>query len=284
MPFPSFPTYDDFLSAFGVSLNIENFVEIYPEYSDEFDNDVDINLKYVSHFLEGGLDPQVGLEKMIYCLIMNPRYAVEAVDYIIDPFITAGASLTPLTSCLFQIAATATATVTATTANMIEDVVPSIDVCAAIIDRYWRQMDAAHVQSVTDWSTVVPKYWEYIKNVDLRTAYLMYYKCCSDYLRGEHTLHRSELKRAHAKQKFMQRMMGEGVEDEDDDYNYDTCKQCGSGLGCRCDDHCDDHCDDGDDSTRPLHHCGSTDCDGGCGVLACGCIDVCRCRCDNEDM
>lgn len=25
------------------------------------------------------------------------------------------------------------------------------------------------------------------------------------------------------------------------------------------------------------HYCGSTECDGSCGVLWCGCIDICRC-------
>lgn len=59
-----------------------------------------------------------------------------------------------------------------------------------------------------------------------------------------------------------------GPEDYDD--RNDWCPGCG-------DNHCDGHCDE--EPCCP--HCGPG-CDGTCGVLSCGCIDVCRGRCDSE--
>jgi hypothetical protein len=51
-----------------------------------------------------------------------------------------------------------------------------------------------------------------------------------------------------------------------------TCPDCGSDGRC--------HCDEEED--RP-HYCGDCDCHGDCGVLSCGCIDVCRGRCGRDD-
>ena len=59
-----------------------------------------------------------------------------------------------------------------------------------------------------------------------------------------------------------------GRYDRDDD---DYCPGCGD----RC---CNGHCDDEPD----CRYCGSG-CDGTCGALSCGCIDVCRGRCDSDE-
>ena len=201
------------------------------------------------------LNPQAGLEQMVDSLMANPQQDVG----MLDPFISAGASLTLLTPRLF-------APISIKTMREFQDAaVPAIEVCATIMDRYWHQMDHTYVQTIADWSAVVPKFWAYIgMNAEPRDACLSYLKCCSDYLRGTHTLHATETERAHAKELFMQRIV----------YDDDVCRSCGTELnfGCRCDDapYDSSHC--------PTHYCGDEECDGRCGVLVCGCIDVCRCR------
>jgi hypothetical protein len=212
MPFPSFPTYEAFLAGFGESLSTDDYVATYPEYYEECE-DANTNDKYIAHFLKGGLDPQTGLEMMLDCLITHPRYAGEAYDFAIDPFLAAGASLTPLTPRLLHIP-------NITSMCEFEDAIftNAVELCSAIMDHYWTQMDHAYVQQIADWSVVVPKYWEYITgDVEPRAAFLSAYKCFSDYLRGDHTRYASETKRRMAKQKFMQRMMGEGMSAEIDE-------------------------------------------------------------------
>lgn len=51
-----------------------------------------------------------------------------------------------------------------------------------------------------------------------------------------------------------------------------TCSGCGSDGRCHC-----------DEEPEYTHYCGDADCHGDCGVLACGCIDVCRGRCGRDD-
>lgn len=59
--------------------------------------------------------------------------------------------------------------------------------------------------------------------------------------------------------------------DDCHDNDDNTCPGCGSSY-------CNGHCDDEPDCP----HCGSG-CDGSCGTLSCGCIDVCRGRCDRDE-
>ncbi len=55
------------------------------------------------------------------------------------------------------------------------------------------------------------------------------------------------------------------------DREDDGCPGCGSNY-------CSGYCID----DEPTCSCGCADCGGDCGTLSCGCIDVCRGRCDSE--
>lgn len=74
-----------------------------------------------------------------------------------------------------------------------------------------------------------------------------------------------------------------------DEEDYDLCPGCGGYTHCRCHDD-DDYNDYNDYDDRHydnddewIHYCGDRDCNGDCGLLACGCIDVCRGRCGRYD-
>lgn len=60
----------------------------------------------------------------------------------------------------------------------------------------------------------------------------------------------------------------------------DHCPGCGNRYSCDCRDDRDSYCDPYDDEPN-CAHCGSG-CDGDCGTLSCGCVDVCRGRCDSD--
>ncbi len=56
------------------------------------------------------------------------------------------------------------------------------------------------------------------------------------------------------------------------DMRDDCCPSCGSDGRCYC-----------YEPAEWVHYCGMADCDGDCGTLSCGCIDVCRNRCGTRD-
>lgn len=60
----------------------------------------------------------------------------------------------------------------------------------------------------------------------------------------------------------------------------DWCPRCEGEDRCRCG---EDDYDEDEDDRHYTHYCGDPDCYGDCGVLRCGCIDVCRGRCGNWD-
>lgn len=69
-------------------------------------------------------------------------------------------------------------------------------------------------------------------------------------------------------------------------YEDEGCRQCGYSDHCICsgiDNTCSGCGSDGrcycDEEPEYTHYCGDEDCRGDCGVLVCGCIDVCRGRC-----
>lgn len=210
--FPSFSTYDAFLAGLGESLVTEFYCETYPDYAEECETMDDVEAKYIRHFLAAGLDAQEGLSKILECFFNNTRYAQEGnmLTSCIQPFLDAGASLFPLTSTIVTIPS-----------GNLEDESTSIEVRSRILDAFWRHMDQEYIQGITDWTTVVPKYWEYISTEDTPfVAMCKYYKCCSDYLRGEHMrfagLEDEEGLRENANREYMDAMMdGDGDSDSE---------------------------------------------------------------------
>jgi hypothetical protein len=225
---PSFPSYETFLAGLGESLSTEFFGDTYPKYYEECNEfgGFIVDAAYITHFLKEGLDPQVGLEKMVDCLCEHSRYALEhgVVSRHIDPFLAAGANMKPLTHKLVYIPQIKSM-------HEFEDAMFSegIAVRAAILDTFWKYVDHEYIQAITDWSTVKPKYWEYIpgaflgqflgqrgwKEVEPETlpmAFYRAYKCYSDYLRGEHERFAGskyeEGERYNANREFMEKMMG----------------------------------------------------------------------------
>jgi hypothetical protein len=219
--FSSFSSYDNFLSGLAESLNTEFYGETFPDYEHECNEfgSYHVNEIYINNFLGGGLDPQEGLSKMIDCLCENSRYAREAgvIEHHIRLFLNAGAKLFPLTPKILYIPHIKSM-------YEFEDAIfcNGIEVRAAIIDSYWNHLDQNYIASVTEWSAVKPKYWEFISlNETPAIAFYRYYKCLSDYLRGEHTRFTGnryeEGERMLAKQEFMDRMCS-AAEDSDGEF------------------------------------------------------------------
>lgn len=207
--FPSFPTYDAFLVALGEMLSTEFYGETYPDYSDEHETMGDVDEKYILHFLSTGLDAQEGLSKILDCFFNNTRYAQESglIKRSIRSFLDAGASLYPLTSKIVAIPT-----------GDLEEGSSSIEVRSSILDTFWNYLDQEYVQAITDWASVKPTYWEYIPgNEEPTMAAYRYYKCCSDYLRGEHQRYAGcedeEKKRVYAKIQYMNAMTETDAED-----------------------------------------------------------------------
>jgi hypothetical protein len=217
---PSFPTYDAFIDGLCESLCTTDYGQTYPDYARECDEfgSFDVDTAYIKHFLAGGLDPQDGLSKMIDCLCDGSRYAKEdgIIKHHIQPFLDAGAKLFSLTSKILYIPEIKSM-------NEFEDAIfcNGIEVRGDILDRFWQHLDHDYVQSLTDWSAVRPKYWEYIRGAlpflkkdeepeAIPMAFYRYYKYLSDYLRGEHLRFAGskyeEGERGLAKKEFMERM------------------------------------------------------------------------------
>ena len=218
---PSFPTYDAFLAGLCESLSTEFYSETYPDYARECNESgsFDVDADYIKHFLAGGLDPQEGLSKMIDCLCEGSRYAKEygVVKCHIQPFLDAGAKLFPLTAKVLYIPEIKSM-------YEFEDAVccNGLEIRGIILDTFWQHLDHDYVQSITDWSAVKPKYWEFIPGAipsrkvepeKIPMAFYRYYKFLSDYLRGEHLRFAGskyeEGERMYAKEQFMEKMMSE---------------------------------------------------------------------------
>ena len=221
---PSFPTYDAFLAGLCESLSTEFYGETYPDYQRECDEFGDVDADYIKHFLASGLDPQEGLSKMIDCLCEGSRYAKEygVVKCHIQPFLDAGAKLFPLTAKVLYIPEIKSM-------YEFEDAVccNGLDIRGIILDTFWQHLDHDYVQSITDWSAVKPKYWEFIpgalpsRDVEpekIPMAFYRYYKFLSDYLRGEHLRFVGskceEGEREYARQQFSEKMMSEDDDNE----------------------------------------------------------------------
>lgn len=106
MPFPSIPTYDEFILSFGDHVYGETYMDLDDDYDEHADPDIFAEVRYIHHFLKNGLDPQVGLQKIVKRLVISAaasEYKKQMLNFV-DIFIHAGASITPLMPFLTQVA------------------------------------------------------------------------------------------------------------------------------------------------------------------------------------
>jgi hypothetical protein len=89
-----FKSYDEFLAGLRESLNSEYYGDKYPEYEEECDQEEDIDVKYINHFIQNGLDIHHGLELLIDTLCSHSRYVEQSdIEDFIQPFLNAGADI-----------------------------------------------------------------------------------------------------------------------------------------------------------------------------------------------
>ena len=176
-----YKTYETYLDALTEAF-ISEFFQNHPEYKQEIDAmaelNIDVDQKYILHFLNSGLDPQIGMEKMIDAMISNSRYSAYYID-LLKYFIDAGASLYNLTEKLFFIPDVAY--------YWIEDAIyeHGIDVRAAIIDKYAEHLNQDYIKNYANWTEIQATLWEEAeKDIDPKLVFLQHYKYMSQYIQS----------------------------------------------------------------------------------------------------
>jgi hypothetical protein len=148
-----FKNYDHFLKAFIEYHSTEFYGDVCPEYRKMNDTHGEHNQLYITYFLENGLDPQEGLSKFIDALAECSRYGYDCdYDEEINLFISKGASLKPLTASLMA----------TYDSSELEDFNGRLMMRMKIADSFWDDLDHDYIQSLTDWASIKPKYWEYL--------------------------------------------------------------------------------------------------------------------------
>jgi hypothetical protein len=176
-----YKTYETYLEALTESF-ISEFFTNHPEYEKEIDamveQNIDVDQKYIFHFLNSGLDPQIGMEKMIDAMISNYRYSADYI-YLLKHFIDAGASLYNLTEKLFFIPDVAY--------DWIEEAIyeNGIDVRAAIIDKYAQHLNQDYIKNYANWTEIQATLWEEAEDdIDPKLVFLQHYKYMSKYIKS----------------------------------------------------------------------------------------------------
>lgn len=152
-----FDTYDDFISGLSEALSGELFYGNNPEYHEQIGllGCQYVDIRYIEHFLDNGLDPQTGLNKMVKTLVLNPRYVGEIDDIFdyLEPFISAGADISQMTKFLFTFE-------NFDSYESLDDFNICFEVACRILDRCWNLLDINYIMSICDWSSVKPIHWE----------------------------------------------------------------------------------------------------------------------------
>jgi hypothetical protein len=174
-----FDTYEEFLAAL-VDMLTENDDPQYAEYQEQCENDENVDQKYINYYLENGLDPQIGLIKMIKAVIAGHRNSTdpEILRAVISPFIISGANLKLITPYLFNFRSF----------KNYDDIAyhwGEILVAATILDLWFNKFDLDYISNVCDWKNIEPKHWqdEYEEIVDSdfpRIIYEMYKEYCDN--------------------------------------------------------------------------------------------------------
>ena len=182
-----FKTYEDYMRALAESF-ISEFHEEYPEYREEMDGmaklGIDIDETYIRHFLNSGLDPQTGMEKMIETMTANARYSGESV-YLLKFFIDAGASLYDLTEKIFCVP-------DVPDVKYVEDAIydHGLEVRLQIIDKYAEHLNQDYIKDYTDWTKIQAILWEDVifganrDSIDPKLVFLQHYKYSSKYIQS----------------------------------------------------------------------------------------------------
>jgi hypothetical protein len=151
---PLLKTFDDFLGAFVEVHCTEFYMEKYPQYHKQNEHIyADVDAFYIAHFLNEGIDPQESLAKFLKALSKCSRYGRnENNAHYVKMFIHKGANIKPLTKYLFKIY----------DPYKLEDFNGRVQMRMRVVDSFWKDLDHDYINSLTDWSVIKPKYWEYL--------------------------------------------------------------------------------------------------------------------------
>jgi hypothetical protein len=182
-----FDKFDDFLVYLMDDFLDSDLYDTNLKYEEQVDDlgCVFVHLKYIEYFLNNGLDPQIGLQKIIKGFIFeilggNVYEIGEDFFKYIDIFISAGADISQITKYLF-----------------ILDEINHIDVIheyfgcitsiiCPILDHYWKDLDRNYILSVCDWESVEAiNFQEYDETENLEISQILYgnYKYFSEELK-----------------------------------------------------------------------------------------------------
>ena len=166
-------TWSAFYDAVKCSLDMDEFVDEYPEYI-EYMNESGSNEDIVNHLLSIGCDPQEGLDGFVDAVLFGSRYIMDCVKTCMKIFKDAGA----------QFDATKVFARTYDPSNAtLEDEVKSNYYSKAILAMFTDPQ-----VYVNNWTDIKPVYWEDIPDdTDFDTARLMHLRFVCDHFRDTYS-------------------------------------------------------------------------------------------------